>query len=438
MSAPILRKIILSLLMITGLLVGGMMVVKLGGSLKKEPEREDIAPPSLVVTAMALERRSVTEKLRGFGLARPMNRAAISSQVRGLVIELPQKLRVGSKVHQGDVLLKVDPTQYNARVAMAEASLAETEEELIRTQIELEETRNKKVFVEQDIEIARRELKRSDDLLAVGATSGSSRDVARSRLQLDQQRLSDTVLRERVLLAGLKKLEAVLEFRRSEVVIAESDLGYTEVKVPFDGVIEEKMINMGDLVQPGQSLFSVVSLDSLELPIEIPASKARSLKEDAPAVLETDTVPPTRISGWIERISPSITPGNRTISAYVVFTPGPEDDGVMPGVFLMASVDGRVFEDVYAIPRSAILDGDIFLNLEGVATRVAPSFFVFLDDVALTRDDLGEGNLLITSGFDRLYDGAPVRVPDVPLEDGIEVPEVDSIAVEPTALSAGV
>src|SRR5690606_34480072 len=151
-------------------------------------------------------------------------------------------------------------------------------------------------------------------------------------------------------------------------------------------------------VQPGSPLFVIVDSTRLEMPIEIPASQAAALREGAPAELTSDQRPPTRAVGTVERVSPVVDARNRTLGAYIVID-GAANSSIVPGTFLKASVDGRIFEDVFAIPRSAIVDGSIFLAIDGVAKEFNPNFFVQLDEVALTRDNLPNPATLILNGF---------------------------------------
>jgi hypothetical protein len=165
-------------------------------------------------------------------------------------------------------------------------------------------------------------------------------------------------------------------------------------------------------------LFSVIDDSKLELPIEVPATQAAALREGAPVLLRTDERPPRMARGTVARVSPSISTANRTVGAWIVMPR--EESGFTPGSFLKASVDGRLFEDVYAIPRESIVDGGIFLAEKGRAKRLTPEFFAFLDDFALTREDLGGDVTLVTSGFERLYDGAPLISDEVEAQESLE------------------
>lgn len=432
---PVLRRVILSIVLIVALLVAGAFSIQEAGRIREDPPEVDTEPPALVVAAVKLDRGEAVERLRGFGLAQPVRRARVSAQVQGNVLDIPERHRVGAFVERGTVLASIDPRPFEVELARRESMLEEARENLVRVQAELDESREKRRFLEIERDIAEAEFERAERLLADGVVSESDRDRARSQLQGVKQRLSDLNRQDAVLRAEQNRLDAGIRAREMEVELARNDLGHTTPKAPFDALIEERSINEGDLVSPGATLFVLIDGARLELPIEIPASRAGGLREGAPALLRTDHSARPAGTGTIERISPSIHPRSRTVSAFVMIDLDSTEIPLTPGTFLSAQVDGRRFEDVFAIPRNAILDGAIYLVEDGRAVRHEPEFFETLDDVALTRDELPEGAILVMSGFERIYDGARVEVPD---PDDIEEAPLDlPVDVSPDVAAAG-
>ncbi len=435
MHAPVLRKVIISIILILALLIGGNILISIGHQFKEQPEQIDAPPQPVVVKAEKLQRQDFTEKIRAFGLARPIERANISSQVSGRILKVTSDIRVGDAVDEGQILAEIDPTTYEADVSRARALLAEAAGALQRVKAEIIENDKKREFVVEDIEIARSEVERAERLLKENVLSESARDQAKSALQAVQQRLSDIDRERAILEVSIIRNEATLEARKSELKAAEANLSYTKPKSPFPGVVEERFVDPGDYVQPGANLFTIVNTTELELPIEVPASQVRSVLTGAPVELITDEVPPRKMEGLVERISPTVNTGNRTASVYVKIDQGPEGQTIPPGTFMNASVSGRNFEQVFVIPRNAIVDDRIYIDRDGTAEELMPEFFVILDEVALTTDDLGEGAPLILSGFERLYDGAPVEVAPDSNEDvdsSVESPSIQVVSDEAT------
>lgn len=409
MHAPKLRKAILSLLLIVGLLVLGAGSIYFGAMLREEPQRGAAEAQPLVVTGQRLEKTDVVEQIRGYGLAQPIRRASISAQVQGTIESIPGAFRVGRFVEKGKVLLELDQTEFVARRDAAEAAVAEVREQIQQNAAEQESLEEQLDLTEQDVEVAEREFQRAEELFREGVASESARDQAQTALQAVKQQLSETRRRLKVLQAQEQRLQASLRARQSDLAVAEENLDYTTPTAPFSGYIEERLVDEGDLVRPGRVMFVLIDPAMLEMPIEVSASHALALRTGADVEVQTDENPPRTATGRVDRISPSVRTQNRTVTAYIILDNTKLPDAFNPGTFLKASVSGRTFEGVYAVPRSAIVDGYIFLDEDGTATRVEPDFFVYLDELALTRDVLGEGNILITSGFENLYENAPVR-----------------------------
>lgn len=418
MDAPVLRKTLLSALLIVGILFLGFLSLSLAGMLRADPVREETPPPPLAVSGLILNRDTVVETIRGYGLAEPINRAQVSAQVAGTVVDVPERIRVGARVEAGEVLAFIDPITYRAEADRQRALLAEARENLARVEVEIAENQRKLEFVRSDIEIAQAEFERAERLLREGVSSPSARDQAQSALQAVQQRLSDVRREEAVLLVTRARSKALLTAQESALVLAEQNLDFTQPVAPFAGVVEERFVDGGDFVQPGAPLVTLVDTTRLEMPIEVPASQAAALREGAPARLQTDTRPPAIATGYVERISPTIRARNRTVGAYIVIDSA-DFASIAPGAYLKATIDGRTFEDVFAVPRSAIVDGRIMIDQDGTAREVTPEFFAILDEVALTRDPLPNPVTLIINGFEQLYDGAPVIV-ETPRSDVAE------------------
>lgn len=428
LDAPIARKVVISLLLIAGLLIAGRVSITIAHQIRKPPESESTPPVTLVVRETEITRGPVVEKIRGYGVAQPMKRARVAAQVRGTVLEIDESRRVGAEVAEGDVLARIDPAIYRAEVARRTALVEQAREALQRVEAEAAENRNKRALLEADLRTATAEARRREQLFAAGAASESERDAAVTALQAVQQRLSDFERSDSLLAISRLRFDAELTARLEELRLAQTDLGFTEVRAPFDGVIEARHADPGDLALPGAVLFTIVRVDRLELPIEVPAARMAALRPGAFTEVMTDDLPPRRLAGVVDRVSPTISTANRTVGAYIMID-NPER-AIAPGAFLTALIDGRRFDDVYSIPRSALVDGAIYVERDGRAIRLAPRIDALLEDVALTADDLGERVRLILSGFERLYDGAPVATVAQPREKGEVAPGPVAVGVE--------
>ncbi len=414
-----------SIFLVLALLAAGVLTIAVANYLAEPPARV-VAPPLAVhVTTASIERGEVIEQLRGFGLSRPARRANVAAQVAGTITKIPDGLREGTAVKAGQILAEIDPVKYTTELARRRASLTETEEQLNSATAESREVESKRKLVEADLELARNDLRRTRELYEGQAVGERELDTALGAVKLVEQRLSDVQRQAVTLQALIQRMNAQVEMRKQEINSAGVDVERSKIVAPFEGVIEERFVDEGDLMAPGTRLFTIVDLDDIELPIEIPASQASALQVGAVAMLKSDEQPPRTTEGTVVRVSPTINPANRTVSAWIRVDNN--SAGIVPGTFLTATISGRRFDDVFPVIREAIVDGGIYVERDGKSVRMEPEFFVYLDELALTRDDLGsEKVVLITSGFERLYDGAPVETDSEHLKNAA----ADSVAQE--------
>jgi len=95
---PILRRIVVSVVVIVAAFVGGHVLLKKLAALRKEPERSAHGQTLPVVRAESLARGDHRETLRGYGVARPLRQARVSAEVGGIVREVSEDLEVGNWV----------------------------------------------------------------------------------------------------------------------------------------------------------------------------------------------------------------------------------------------------------------------------------------------------------------------------------------------------
>jgi membrane fusion protein (multidrug efflux system) len=116
--------------------------------------------------------------------------------------------------------------------------------------------------------------------------------------------------------------------------------------------------------------------------------------------------------GEVVRISPTADEQTRTFAAYLLVDNTRQSHPLVPGTFVKATVQGPRHTNRILVPRGAIRSGRVFVVENGVAQTRPLTVERFLEDRALIRGDLHDGDRIILSHLDRLADGSPVRVSD--------------------------
>jgi membrane fusion protein (multidrug efflux system) len=201
----------------------------------------------------------------------------LSSRVAGEVLTVA--VNDFQRVHAGDLLVQIDPADYQAQVAQAEAGVAAAQAALdnLSNQVELQyatiaQAEATLVSAQAQETEAQQEQTRQQSLTqteagtrqrleqAVAAYAKAQADVRASRAVIAAQRHQLEVLQ------GTKKQRAAdLEAARATLSAAKPKLGYTKIVAPFDGVVGERQVQPGDYVNIGTNLINVVPLPKVHV-----------------------------------------------------------------------------------------------------------------------------------------------------------------------------
>jgi RND family efflux transporter MFP subunit len=301
-----LLKIVLPLVI---LLAGAAATAVIILSKPSAPTRpaEEYAPFVRVVEAVPETRRLA---VRTQGTVRPRTETALVSEVLGRVLNVSSSFAAGGFFEKGDILVQVDPRDYELAVITAKGQVAQA-----RVRAELEEAQSK---------VAQQEW---EDL-----GTGEASPLATRELQLQEA------------MAGLATAEAAFER-------AERNLAKTTVRAPFVGRVREKLVDVGQFVSPGVPVATIFAVDYVEVRLPIPDAqlayvdlpvtyRGEAERPDGPEVrLYADFAGKRREwTGRIVRVEGEIDPVSRMVHAIAqVDDPYGRVEGRDPAATLRAS-----------------------------------------------------------------------------------------------------
>ena len=207
------------------------------------------------------------------GTLEPDREAVLRAQVSGSVLQTYADQ--GQAVSAGTVLARIDATGIQDAYASARAGL---------------------VSARNAADVAAKDLARNETLLAAGAIA--ERDI-------DQSRRSSIAA------------QAALEDANSRLASAEKAYRSTTVTAPFSGIVSERPVSAGDVVQPGTALFTVVDPSSMRLEASVPAEQLASIRIGVPVSFTVSGYPGRQFVGRISRINPTADPTTRQVRIYV-------------------------------------------------------------------------------------------------------------------------
>jgi len=241
----------------------------------------------------------------------------LSSRVAGEVLTVA----VGDfqRVKAGDLLVQIDPADYQAQAAQAEAGVAGAQAALdnLANQVELQYATIAQAEAQQvsaaaqEVE-ARQEQERQQSLSqteagtrqkleqATAAFAKAGADMRASRAVIAAQKHQLEVL------SGTKKQRAAdLEGAKATLAAARLRLGYTKIVAPFDGVTGERQVQAGDYVNIGTNLINVVPLPNVYVIANYKETQLTRMKPGQSVDLTVDSFPHETLHGRVERISPA-------------------------------------------------------------------------------------------------------------------------------------
>ncbi|MFN3842571.1 MAG: efflux RND transporter periplasmic adaptor subunit [Rehaibacterium terrae] len=243
------------------------------------------------------------------------------------------------------------------------------------------------------------------------------------KLESEFKRSQELFARQLVSADAYEKLRSELEVQRAAVDIMRLELSYTNVVAPISGVVAQRMVKEGNLVQTNAPLFRIVDTSRLEAVLNVPERELATMKPGLPVKMHVDAVPGMVFEGKVDRVAPVVDSGSGTFRVVATF-PGAEL--LRPGMFGRVEVVYDQREDVLVVPRDALVEDDgvtaVFAVRDGKAVRTPVQLGYVNGSFAEVRAGIDEGDEVVTVGKVTLRDGASVEVVNAPaLGDGSQV-----------------
>ena len=263
--------------------------------------------PSYTVQSMPLVQTVVAT-----GQVVTVSRTQVGSEVTGVVLE--RLVQEGDRVAQGDLLLVLRSDDVAAQVRQAETALTELATST-RPQAEVA-LANAQVQLTQ----ARGNVERRRQLAAISAISTEEMAQAeqaesQAKNNLEAARLKAAALQE----GGVE--ETLLKER---VAALQAQFNKTEVRSQVAGTVLTRDVETGDLIQPGQTLFTIAVDGSTEIRVPLDERNLSKLALQQSAMAITDAYPDQPFPAYINFIAPSVDPQRGTVEVRLTVNPVPE------------------------------------------------------------------------------------------------------------------
>jgi RND family efflux transporter MFP subunit len=274
---------------------------------------------------------------------------------------------IGDRVKGGQVLAEIDAPELDQQIRQAGATVEQAQAAIEQAQANLEQGKANR-------DLARINADRRTALEKQGITPKQESD------QYQAQFAAQT--------ANVQALEKAISAQRSNLAAAEANLArlqeiqnYRSVKAPFDGVITLRNVDVGALVNTGNTLlFRIAQTGTLRTYVNVPQAEASSIHVGQMAVLTVSNFPGRTFKGIVERTANALDPASRTM---LVEVDVPNPDGtLLPGTYADVNLSSSRNNAPLVLPATSIL-----FRTDGAQVAVVqPDGNIHLQKVTVGRD----------------------------------------------------
>jgi membrane fusion protein (multidrug efflux system) len=224
-----------------------------------------------------------------------------------------------SHVHAGDVIATIDDGDYRLaadsareKVATQQATIARIGQQIDAQQAAVAQAQAQLISAKAsakrwELELARQNFLATKDYASHQTLeqTQASRDQAVAGVQSAQAALESATANVAVLKGQQQEAIDTLAELKTALAKAERDLSFTVIRAPIDGVIGNRAVQVGDYLQPGQRLASLVPLDNVYVDANFKETQLARLRPGQTVSIAVDALPQHDITGSIESLSPA-------------------------------------------------------------------------------------------------------------------------------------
>jgi RND family efflux transporter MFP subunit len=312
-------------------------------------------PPREVKVSPAVE-RTIARTVTATGTLAADDQVVLGTKVAGRLAEITVDL--GTRVKKGQVIGRLDQSDFKFRVEQAEASLQQA-----RVRLGLSPTGSDERVDPEQTAIVRQARAMMDDARLTRDRSvklAQQELIARAQLDSAEAALQVSEARYQDALEEVRNRQGVIAQRRSELDLARQQLTDTVILSPLDGVVSLKQASVGEYLAAGTPIATMVRVHPLRLRVPVPEREGAGVRAGH-AVTLTVEGDPTVYRGRVVRLSPIVQEQNRTL---MVEAEVPNERGFLrPGSFARVDIMTEVSQPVVTVPASAII---VFAGVEKV------------------------------------------------------------------------
>ena len=316
--------------LVIALIAAGALASGACSSGDAKAREQQTTPPVVSVSAVAATERPIARFIRATGSLMAEEQADVAAETAGRVVAAG--IERGTPVSQGAELIRLSATDTDAQLKEAEANAAQIEARLgITGGAALDvnavpEVQNAKASAD----LAQAEFARIKSLLDQRVVSQSEYDQRRTQAEAARQQYEAAK-------NGAAQQYQSLQAARARVSLAHKAFTDTVVRAPFNGVVAQRLVTVGDYVTKGMKVAVVVRVNPLRVQLTVPEQAVSAMAPGQPVTFEVDAYPGRQFEGTVKYVSPALQADQRALTVEALV---PNGDGVLkPGLFATARIE---------------------------------------------------------------------------------------------------
>ena len=373
----------------------------------------------------------------------------VAPAVSGKIVEV--NFDIGSYVSQGSVLIRLDARDAMIRLQQARAQVEQQRQAVQQAESNADQAlanlrqtqarlgvRDGETFqisnfsqvksITAQLDLAEKELRRTERLLETGDVSRSAYDQRKSQRDALIGQLDEARSNAAVAIKAIDTARAAYESARSAVGVqraavanaqtqvdaAQKAVGDTSVLAPISGYVAERTADVGEYISPSApntKIATIVRTSTLRVRIDVPEQDIAKVATGQGVSVQTSAWPDRNFAGVVVRISPSLNATARTLTVEAEIQ---NVDGLLkPGQFATVRITQSKPEPAVMVPVKAVRTvGDtnsVFLVKDGIARETFVQLGLLENDMIQIKSGVIEGDMVVTSDLNQLTDGVFVR-----------------------------
>lgn len=378
------------------------------------------SPPPAPVKVLRLNSAQLEESSEFVGALEAPERVTLQPQIQGRIDAI--LVSSGQRVQQGTPILSLSVDQTVANVASASASANATQAALGTARAQLAASQATRDKTAANVQLQQTQFSRYQYLANAGAVPQQQLDLARNNLQTaiaDLRAADKQVVASQ---AAVRQAEANVNAAIAQVSATQVNLNFKQVVAPVAGVVGVFPVKVGDFVNTGQTLTTIIQTNAFDLNLSIPANRSAQLRLGLPVELIDPNTKKQLSVGSIYYVASSTDPNQQTILSKGRF---PNQTGLLrDGQYVQARVIWNRRPGVL-VPTEAVspIGGQNFVFVavnktdeSGKNQMVAHQVPVNLGGIQgqnyQVLKGLKPGDMIIASGVSKLKEGSPVMPQD--------------------------